>query len=524
MTTPKAHSQKILVVDDEAGIRRGCDRVLRSEGYHVLLAEGGEPGLQLLGQDPQIDLALVDLRMPGMSGFDFIQQARAIAPETVFVVITAYATLEAAVEATKRGAYDFIAKPFAPDDLLRIVNRALERVNLIRQRNRLEAERKQRMLELSTEQTRLRTVVDCMTDGVLVCNAEQILVLYNPAALRLLHRTPSGPDPVPLRGVLGHPELVEMIETASGEQTRRSNEFRLARPSGEEWILANVAPVLEPERQRLLGTVTVVRDITALKRIEQVKAQFVNMVAHELRAPLAAVDGFLSVLQEGYAQDPAKQQEFLGRSRRRIHALVDLVGDLLEVSRMETGTVRREIGLQRIDEVLDEVFGLMQPLAEPSGVCMEKRIAEGLPSVEADREELIRLVGNLLSNAIKYNKPNGRVSVSAEQDGPFVRLRIADTGIGIGEEGQKRLFSEFFREKRSEARHVTGTGLGLSIVKSIVDFYQGRVEVASEIGKGSTFTLWLPFRHSLALPEGVPGGESRPRSGPSHKGDSEFPT
>jgi signal transduction histidine kinase len=502
MTTPKADSQKILVVDDEAGIRRGCDRVLRSEGYRVLLAEAAEQGIEILGQDPDIDLALVDLRMPGMSGFDFLQRARAIAPETVFVVITAYATLEAAVEATKRGAYDFIAKPFAPDDLLRIVNRALERVNLIRQRNRLEAERRQRMLELSTEQTRLRTVVDCMTDGVLVCNAEQILVLYNPAALRLLDPAPAGPEPVPVRRAVVSGELIEMIEAASEKKTRLSNELRLARPSGEEWVLANVAPVVEPDGTRLLGTVTVVRDITALKQIERVKAQFVNMVAHELRAPLAAVDGFLSVLQEGYAQDPGKQQEILGRSRRRIRALVELVGDLLEVSRMEAGTVRREVAPQRIAEILEEVAGLMRPLAEQNGISVETRIEEELPSIEADREDLIRLASNLLSNAIKYNKPEGRVEVGAEQEGPFVRLRFADTGIGIGEEGRKRLFSEFFREKRPEARQVTGTGLGLSIVKSIVDFYQGRIEVESEIGKGSVFTVYLPFRHSVALPEG----------------------
>ncbi len=498
MNPSRSDGQKILVVDDEAGIRRGCERVLRPEGYRVLMAEAGEEGLQLLRQDPEIDLALVDLRMPGISGFDFIQQARETAPETVFVVITAYATLEAAVEATKRGAYDFIAKPFAPDDLLRIVNRALERVNLIRQRNRLEAERRKHMFELATEQTRLRTVVDCMADGVLVCNAEHLLVLYNPAALRLLDRVASGPGPLPLRSALGSTELVEMIEAASGAQTRQSNELRLNRPNREEWVLANVAPVVEPDSGRLLGTVTVVRDITALKQVEQVKAQFVSMVAHELRAPLAAVDGFLSVLQEGYARDPDKQQEILGRSRQRIQALVDLVGDLLEVSRIEAGTVRRQIAPQKIDAVLEEVVGLMQSLAEQNGITIERRIPEGLPSVEADREELIRLFNNLVSNAVKYNRPKGVVEIEALREGPFLKFRVADTGFGIGEEARKRLFSEFFREKRAETRTVPGTGLGLSIVKSIVDFYHGRIEVASEVGKGSVFTVWLPSRHTPA--------------------------
>ncbi len=503
MTNGQADGQSILVVDDEAGIRRGCDRVLRSEGYQVILAEEGEQGLRILEQRPEIDLALVDLRMPGMSGFDFLQKARAVATETVFVVITAYATLEAAVEATKRGAYDFIAKPFAPDDLLRIVNRALERVNLIRQRNRLEAERRERMLELATEKTRLRTVVDCMTDGVLVGNADQLLVLYNPAALKLLDRAAAGREPLHVEAALGCRELVDMIRAVSEKKTRQSNELRLPCRDRQEWVLANVAPVVEEDRQRLLGTVTVVRDITALKQIEQVKAQFVNMVAHELRAPLAAVDGFLTVLQEGYARDPEKQQEILGRSRQRIRALVDLVGDLLEVSRIESGKVRREIASQRMEAILEEVIGLMEPMAEQKHLRIERSFAGGLPPVEADREELIRLFNNLLSNAVKYNKPAGRIEVAAEREGPFVKVRVADTGVGISEEGQKRLFSEFFREKRAETRHVTGTGLGLNIVKSIVDFYHGSIEVASEVGKGSAFTVWLPSKHSARPPEGV---------------------
>jgi two-component system phosphate regulon sensor histidine kinase PhoR len=274
-------------------------------------------------------------------------------------------------------------------------------------------------------------------------------------------------------------------------------------PDREEWVLANVAPVVEEDRQRLLGTVTVVRDITALKKIEQVKAQFVNMVAHELRAPLAAVDGFLTVLQEGYARDPGKQQEILGRSRQRIRALVDLVGDLLEVSRIESGKVKREIASQRIETILEEVIGLMEPMAEQNRLRIERNFAGELPPVEADREELIRLFNNLLSNAVKYNKPEGRIEVAAEQEGPFVKVRLADTGVGISEEGQKRLFSEFFREKRPETRHVTGTGLGLSIVKSIVDFYHGSIEVASEVGEGSVFTVRLPSKHSARPPEGV---------------------
>jgi signal transduction histidine kinase len=481
----------ILVVDDEPGVRRGCERVLRAEGHTVLLAENGEQGLDVIRQHPETDLALVDLRMPGISGLELIAEARDVATETVFVVITAYATLEAAIEATKRGAYDFLTKPFAPDELVRLVNRALERVRLIRERNRLEAERRRRLLELATEQSRFRTVINCMADGVLVCNAEQELVLHNPTALKLLTQVPAAQEPSLVNEVASSPELVRMIAEASQQQKRLSHEIRLKAEPQPLWALVDVAPVVDESSGRFLGTVTVVRDITELKRVEQVKAQFIRMVAHELRAPLSAVDSYLAVLLQGFVSDAQKEREILSRSKERLKAMMDLVSDLLEISRMEAGAVRREITPQQVDDVLNEVLEMMKPLAEAGQVDITLHMSDGLPPIEADREELIRLFSNLVSNAIKYNKPGGRVLVTAELDGRYVKVSVADTGIGMSEESQKRLFSEFFREKRAETSQVTGTGLGLSIVKRIVDFYHGRIEVQSRVSEGTTFTVWL---------------------------------
>jgi len=489
-----AGGHTILVVDDEPGILRGCERVLRGAGHEVRLAERAEAGLEILRQHPETDLALVDLRMPGMDGLELLARAHDVAPETVFVVITAYATIEAAVEATKRGAYDFLAKPFSPDELTRIVNRSLERVTLIRERNRLEAERRRRMLELATEKSRLRTIIDCMAEGVLVSNAEQELVLSNPAALKVLRHETGTEALVTVSRAVASPELAAMIEDASRSRKRVSSELKLTAGRQEEWALVDVAPVTDEDSGQLLGTVTVLRDITGLKRVEQVKAQFVNMVAHELRAPLAAVDGYLSVMLEGMVADPDKQRSMIVRSKDRLGALLDLVGDLLDVARLEAGTVRREIEVHDLAEILNEVAGLMQPLADQSDVSVTLQTSPNLPGVEADREELIRLFSNLVGNAIKYNKPHGTVTVTAEQEGPYLRTSVEDTGVGISEEGLPKLFGEFFREKTPATKHVTGTGLGLSLVKRIVDFYHGRVDVQSELGEGSTFTVRLPCK------------------------------
>lgn len=493
--TGAAAPEQILVIDDEAGIRQGCRRVLTAEGYDVLLAETAEEGLRLLRLNPDVALTLVDLKMPGMGGLEYLPRAAEIAPEMACVVITAYATIETAVEATKRGAYDFMVKPFTPDDLLRITSKALQHVRLLRERNRLQAEQERRLLELATEQSRLGTIINSMAEGVLVANAEGSLVLWNPAALRVLPSCDPEVAVRPLEQVIEPPALLALMTEAATQHKRLTREIELGHLQEPAWILADTSPVVDSDSGVFLGTVTLLRDITELKRVEQVKAQFVNMVAHELRAPLAAIDGYLALMQEGIVTDPAKQTEMVGRSRERLKALLDLVGDLLNVARMEAGTVQREIVPRNLAEILGEVVDIMTPLATERQITFQVEIPDDLPPVEADREELIRLFNNLVSNAIKYNREGGRIHISGETEGPYVRIAVADTGIGISAEGLSRLFSEFFREKRSENRYVTGTGLGLSIVKRIVDFYHGRVEAQSTLGEGTTFTLWFPRKY-----------------------------
>jgi signal transduction histidine kinase len=501
-TTARPTPETILVVDDEMGIRQGCKRVLSAEGFEVLLGETAEEGLRLLRANPGIALTLVDLKMPGMGGLEYLPQAAELAPEMACVVITAYATIETAVEATKRGAYDFMVKPFTPDDLLRITHKALQHVRLLRERNQLQANHERRLLELATEKSRLGIIISSMAEGVLVVNAEGSLVLWNPAALRVLPKCDPEVEVCSVAGVLEPPALLDLMAEVAAERKRHTREIHLEHLATPAWILADTSPVIETGSGVFLGTVTLLRDITELKRVEQVKAQFVNMVAHELRAPLAAIDGYLALMQEGIVKDPAKQGEMVGRSRERLKALLDLVNDLLNVARMEAGTVQREIAPQSLAEVVGEVVDIMTPLAAERSVSFKVEVPADLSPVEADREELIRLFNNLASNAIKYNREGGEIRVVGEREGAYVRVAVSDTGIGISEEGLGRLFGEFFREKRSENRYVTGTGLGLSIVKRIVDFYHGRVEATSKLGEGTTFTVWLPRKYQKAQEDG----------------------
>ncbi len=181
-----AEESNILVVDDERGIREGCRRILISEGYTVDVAENGEEGLKLVKSRP-FDLILVDLMMPVMGGLEMMEEVRKFDPEIIMIVITGFATIETAVDAMKHGAYDYMPKPFAPDQVIAVVNRGLEKRRLSLQAQRLMEERDQKLLEVAREESKIHTIVNSMADGILVTNKEHQLVLWNPAALKMLN-------------------------------------------------------------------------------------------------------------------------------------------------------------------------------------------------------------------------------------------------------------------------------------------------------------------------------------------------
>jgi two-component system, OmpR family, phosphate regulon sensor histidine kinase PhoR len=490
-----AQPARILVIDDEPGVREGCRRVLTAEEYQTDTAEDAEHGLELLGQR-DYDLVFVDLKMPGMGGLEFLAATRELGGDTIFVVITAYATLGMAVDATKRGAYDFLAKPFTPDELASVARKALERGRLMRERNRLHEERERRLLELATEKGRLRSIVEAMTDGVLVTNRAGQVVLYNAAALPFIKLGQPGGEAPLARDFVGLPELVALIEgaDAGGAVTRTARELRVGEEA-HEVVMASVSPVSD-EGGNCLGTVTVLSDVSQLKKVELVKAQFVNMVAHELRAPLAAIDSSLIAILQGYVPDSDKQHQLLERGHARLQALLDLVRDLLAISRADAAATVRELRPLDLAGVTREVCGLMEAQARERQLTLTLDAPEGLAPVEADLQEMAAVLTNLVSNAIKYNRPGGSVTVRLRCEPPYAVIEVADTGVGISAEGQHRIFDDFFREKTEATKLVTGTGLGLSIVHRIVRSYHGDIAVRSQLGEGSVFTLRLPLTQS----------------------------
>jgi two-component system phosphate regulon sensor histidine kinase PhoR len=489
--TPLAN---ILVVDDEIGIGQGCKRVLSAEGYEVDWAEDGTLGLAKIQEKPY-DLMLVDLMMPGIGGLDLIRKVHDADPEIIIVVITGYATIDTAVEATKRGAYDYLPKPFAPEVLAGLVKRGLEKRDLRLEAQRLHHEREERLLELAGQKSRLRTIIGCMADGVLVANLERQLVLWNSSAVRMLKLSGADTPDQPLTHYLKNASIIEAFqEVLSGKDKDLSmitREIQLEDPGLV--LMAQLAPVRD-EGGTLLGAVAVLRDITKLKEIEKLKSQFVSMVAHELRSPLAAIEGWLEVVLSGAAGGgEAQRQAWLARAKERAHSLLGLVNDLLEINRIEAGKVAQKMEPVRMAEVVQKTVEFFRREAEGKGLSLKVDLPDSLPAVQADRQDMEKLFTNLISNAIKYNVERGSITVEATVDENFIAVRVRDTGLGIPADQLPRIFEDFFRVNDERTSKICGTGLGLTICQRIVDSHFGHIEVESEPGRGSTFSVYLPY-------------------------------
>ena len=356
----------ILVIDDEKAKRDSCCQVLIKDGYRAETAENGDSGLQKI-REIKPDLILIDLKMPGMSGIELLEKISDIDPDIVSIVITGYATIESAVEAMKRRAYDFLAKPFTPDQLRIVIERGLER------------------RRLAIESARLR------------------------------------------------------------------------------------------------------------REKEVMKENFVTLVSHQLRSPLAAIKQYFVVIQEGFAGDVAsKQKEMIEKASKHIDFLLQLINDWLDMSRIEAGSLTNKFEPLDLILTLSETLQLLIPLADSRKVTIKLNLQDNLPMVQGDRESLKQAFMNLINNGIYYNREGGMVTVSTREDGNDLVVEICDTGIGISEDNLHFIFEEFFRVKSKETQGINGSGLGLPIAKRIIEAHNGSIGVASEVGKGTTFYASLP--------------------------------
>jgi two-component system phosphate regulon sensor histidine kinase PhoR len=342
---------------------------------------------------------------------------------------------------------------------------------------------------LKDERNLSAAILGSMVEGVAVVNAAERLVFANPAFAEILDLDV---PPKPGSGLL---EVVRQTELIEGVRHVLHGE-----PAVHAEIVTGTlkqrhfaSTVTSVRAEEAIGAVVVLHDITGLRRLERVRRDFVANVSHELKTPLTAIQGFAETLLGGAMDDLENRRRFVEIILDHAQRLALLTDDLLELSQIEADRLELEIRPLRISEVVESCLETSRVMAAEKNIEMRFEAPRPLPEIAADRRRIAEVLQNLLDNAVQYTQPGGRVTVKAESASGTVVLTVADTGIGIPEADQPRIFERFYRVDRARSREAGGTGLGLAIAKHLVEAHGGRMWVESEVGRGSQFHFAVPI-------------------------------
>ncbi|MDW8065648.1 MAG: ATP-binding protein [Anaerolineae bacterium] len=356
---------------------------------------------------------------------------------------------------------------------------------------------------IQAEKSKLEAILQGIEEPVLVLDFQERLILTNRSAQQYFGIPPQAQGQ-PFRSVVHHPELLSLIDRWNLKNQVVRQEITLPNRQTFQASMTAVEGV---------GYVIVMQDITYLKDLDRIKSEFVSMVSHDVRTPLTTIRGYVSLLPRVGPLNP-RQQEFVEKVERAMRTIADLLNNLLDLSRMESGYIL-SLEVCSLSEILNDTVQIIQPQAEAKQHTLILEIPPHLPPVRGDPRRLEQVFLNLLSNAVKYTPPGGRITLRAHEQENYIVIQVSDTGVGIPPSDLPHIFSKFYRVQR-EGDNTEGTGLGLAIVKSIVERHGGRVWAESEVGKGSTFTVLLPCRpaHPDIPSVARPRGSSTPNSNP----------
>jgi len=384
------------------------------------------------------------------------------------------------------------AELMAKGDLSRkaLVNSGDEIGDLAASLNSLAEEIKGRIDGISSEKAKLDAVLASMFEGLVVTDEQEKVVLMNPS-LRRLFSVKEDPQGSKLIEVLRNTAVQEMADKIILEKERLvTGEIRVFVPE-EKVLRVNGVPIIR--RGRLEGAVMVFHDITELRRLEKVRQDFVANVSHELRTPLSSIKGYAETLLDGAVEDKGHAREFIGIIHQESDRLANLINDLLDLARIESGNMELSKAPFDVLAVAKRAVESMGGQARAKSIKLGITAFSGvLPLAVGDEFGFRQVLTNLLDNALKYTPEGGGVTISVEAAGGFLQVNVADTGIGISPADIPRIFERFYRVDKARSREAGGTGLGLSIVKHIVQAHGGRVWVESAPGSGSVFSFTIP--------------------------------
>lgn len=346
--------------------------------------------------------------------------------------------------------------------------------------------------DLTDKNIKFDSILNSMTNGFIAVDSSFRIILVNAIACRLFNIS----DENAIIGV----KIVEVI------RNHRINEF-LSRTIYKGDSLVNEINIGAPEEKIFriytnpiksrsnpevnAGGILTIHDITNLKKLEQIRTDFVSNVTHELKTPLTSIRGFVETLRGGAIKDRTVAEKFLDIIDIEAERLYMLINDILQLSEIENRQKDTDIGRHNLKAIIEEVAAMLRVNAEKKGVSLKVE-ADGRISILANRDRIKQMFINLIDNAINYNVENGSVTVTASKVEGRLVMTVKDTGIGIAQQHLPRIFERFYRVDKGRSRNMGGTGLGLSIVKHIVNLYNGDIKVESEPGKGTEFIIQLP--------------------------------
>lgn len=344
--------------------------------------------------------------------------------------------------------------------------------------------------EMAEERNKMQAILASMSDALLTVDQVGRVMLLNPAAEAMFGKKGGEVEHKYLLEVIRNYEIDKLVKEILASGMPLEIETRLF-PTTNQIFKIYGAPIISAQK-RVVGVALTIRDITNIRRLEQMRTEFVANVSHELRTPLTSIRGFVETLLEGALEDPQVSRRFLGIINKEAQRLQQLIEDLLALSKLENNPRGIRAGRAQLMSVLDGVLATVNPLAREKGVSLEVEIPEGLPLLAIGENYLSQVLLNLIDNGIKYTPAGGRVTVRARLEDKGLRVEVEDTGIGIPAESLPRVFERFYRVDKARSREMGGTGLGLAIVKHIIEAYGGNVGVASQPGQGSRFFFTLP--------------------------------
>ena len=342
--------------------------------------------------------------------------------------------------------------------------------------------------EVTEGKTRLETILSTMVEGILVFNHDGQAVMANPAAERMLGIEKGSWHNRKALEIVRNTELHEKILIVNRDQVYLEHEI-VTRIPGKKVLSVTLAPI-NPAVSEKTGVLAVFHDVTKLQTLEDMRADFAANVSHELRTPLTAIQGFAETLLDGAYGEPESARRFAEIIYREAQRLNVLIEDVLKLSKIESG--KTPIARQAVDVVTLVADVLERIGARANKHSITKEITQPLPPLSGDPGLLLQAMFNLLDNAVKYTPAGGVINIRASQQGEYIHIEVADNGIGIPAEAKGRIFERFYRVDMARSRRLGGTGLGLAIVKHIVEAHNGRIELISEEGQGTSVSILLP--------------------------------